>query len=200
MTTPVFFQSLIKTVIMFFTFAGNNYLGGQDFNQRLMEYLLKIIDSRFQQSLEDKEDLQALRLIVEEIKLNLTYYQKAIVSLHLHSLGNKLFQEIVTRQQFEELNADLFDKVLLPIQKVLERTELSHEEVDEIVLVGGSTRIPRIIELVAKFMKKEPNTSIDPELAVVTGVSIQAGILGGMWPLTVSAVELPSRVNKIHVR
>lgn len=158
-----------------------------------------VIESRFQQSLEDKEDIQALRQKVEDTKLNLTYQDKVVVSMHLHSLGNKLFQETVTRQQFEDLNADLFNKVLLPIEKVLEETELTKEEVDEIVLVGGSTRIPRIIELVANYMGKKPNTNIDPELAVVTGVSIQAGILGGMWPLTVSAVELPNRVRKFHV-
>lgn len=165
-----------------------------------MKHLLKIIESRFQKALTDKEDLQLLRLTVEETKLQLTYQQKAVVSLTFHSLGNKLFQETVTRQLFEDLNADLFNKVLVPIEKVLERTEMTIDEVDEIVLVGGSTRIPRVIELVTKFMNKKPNTSVDPELAVVTGVSVQAGILGGMWPLTVSAVELPNRVDKIHVR
>lgn len=165
-----------------------------------MKHLLKIIESRFQKALTDKEDLQLLRLTVEETKLQLTYQQKAVISLTFHSLGDKLFQETVTRQLFEDLNADLFNKVLVPIEKVLERTEMTIDEVDEIVLVGGSTRIPRVIELVTKFMNKKPNTSVDPELAVVTGVSVQAGILGGMWPLTVSAVELPNRVDKIHVR
>ncbi|CAL1526994.1 unnamed protein product [Lymnaea stagnalis] len=180
--------------------AGNNHLGGQDFNQRVMEYLLKLIASRFKQVLEDKEDIQSLRLKVEEIKLNLTYHHTAVVSLHLHSLGNKLFIETVTREEFEGLNLDLFNKVLEPIDKVLQTTELQRNEVDEIVLVGGSTRIPRIIEMIKTHMNKTPNTNVDPELAVVTGVSIQAGILGGMWPLTVSAVELPTRVNKIHIR
>ncbi|XP_059148756.1 heat shock 70 kDa protein 13-like [Physella acuta] len=179
--------------------AGNNHLGGQDFNQRLLDYLVNTIASRFHQNLEDKEDIQALRLKVEEVKLNLTYHNTAVVSLHLHSFGDKLFLETVTRELFEKLNSDLFDKVLQPINKVLEITELNRDEVDEIVLVGGSTRIPRIIEMVKQHMNKTPNTSIDPELAVVSGVSIQAGILGGMWPLTVSAVELPTRVNKIHV-
>lgn len=180
--------------------AGNNHLGGQDFNQRLMDYLLKLIASRFKQVLEDKEDIQSLRLKVEEIKLNLTYHHTAVVSLNLHSLGNKHFIETVTREEFEGLNLDLFNKVLEPIDKVLQSTELQSSEVDEIVLVGGSTRIPRIIEMIKTHMNKTPNTNVDPELAVVTGVSIQAGILGGMWPLTVSAVELPTRVNKIHIR
>lgn len=178
---------------------GNNHLGGQDFNQRLLDYLVNTIASRFHQNLEAKEDIQALRLKVEEVKLNLTYHNTAFIALHLHSFGDKLFLETVTRELFEKLNADLFEKVLQPINKVLEITELNRDEVDEIVLVGGSTRIPRIIEMVKQHMNKTPNTSVDPELAVVSGVSIQAGILGGMWPLTVSAVELPTRVNKIHV-
>uniref|UniRef100_A0A2C9JJS8 Heat shock 70 kDa protein 13 n=1 Tax=Biomphalaria glabrata TaxID=6526 RepID=A0A2C9JJS8_BIOGL len=179
--------------------AGNNRLGGQDFNQRLMDYLRSLIQSRFNQILDDKEDIQSLRLHVEEIKLNLTYHLQVVLSLPLHSLGGQLFTEVVTRELFEKLNFDLFLKVLEPIDKVLEATETRKDEVDEIVLVGGSTRIPKVISLISEHMNKIPNTSIDPELAVVTGVSIQAGILGGMWPLTVSAVELPTRVNKIHV-
>lgn len=179
--------------------SGNNHLGGQDFNQRLMEYLLMVIEKKFNQRLTDKEDIQALRLQVENIKLNLTYHSESTVSFKLHSFDNKQFSETITRQLFEDLNKDLFLRVLVPVEKVLHSAELMPEDVDEIVMVGGSTRIPRIIQLVAEYMKKKPNTAIDPELAVVSGVSIQAGILGGMWPLTVSAVELPSRVKKMHV-
>ena len=136
---------------------------------------------------------------MEEAKINLTSQHSAHISLTLNSLGNTRFSETVTRVQFEKLNADLFEKVLRPIDKVLESTEMYPEDVDEIVLVGGSTRIPRVIELVSKHIGKSPKSDIDPELAVVTGVSVQAGILGGMWPLTVSAVELPSRVRKMKV-
>ena len=82
---------------------------------------------------------------------------------------------------------------------MLEATQLSREQVDEIVLVGGSTRIPKVRQLIGDYFGKKPNTAVDPELAVASGVSVQAGILGGMWPLTVSAVELPTRVRKIHV-
>ncbi|XP_005098078.1 heat shock 70 kDa protein 13 [Aplysia californica] len=179
--------------------AGNNHLGGQDFNQRLMNHLLGVISSRYGLSLKDKEDIQGLRLKVEEAKLNLTSQQEVLISLTLHSLDNVVFSEKISRTQFEKLNADLFEKVLIPINRVLESTELLPEDVDEIVLVGGSTRIPKVIEMVSEHMGKRPNTHIDPELAVVTGVSVQAGILGGMWPLTVSAVELPSRVKKMRV-
>jgi stress 70 chaperone-associated protein len=117
----------------------------------------------------------------------------------VQSFGGKKLRESISRQLFEELNVDLFEKALQPIDRVLEATQLTRDEVDEIVLVGGSTRIPKVRQLIRDYFHKKPNTAIDPELAVASGVSIQAGIIGGMWPLTVSAVELPTRVRKIHV-
>ena len=165
-----------------------------------MLHLKKVIEKRYGQPLTDKEDLQALRLQVEEAKINLTSYIRSDISLQLHSFGESvIFHEILTRDIFEDLNKDLLLKVLEPIDKVLENVEMTNQDVDEIVLVGGSTRIPKVRELVAEYFEKEPNTSIEPELAVATGVSIQAGIIGGMWPLTVSAVELPTAVKKIHI-
>ena len=165
-----------------------------------MLHLKKVIEKRYGQPLTDKEDLQALRLQVEEAKINLTNYIRSDISLQLHSFGESvIFHEILTRDIFEDLNKDLLLKVLEPIDKVLENVEMTNQDVDEIVLVGGSTRIPKVRELVAEYFEKEPNTSIEPELAVATGVSIQAGIIGGMWPLTVSAVELPTAVKKIHI-
>ena len=165
-----------------------------------MLHLKKVIEKRYGQPLTDKEDYQALRLQVEEAKINLTNYIRSDISLQLHSFGESvIFHEILTRDIFEDLNKDLLLKVLEPIDKVLENVEMTNQDVDEIVLVGGSTRIPKVRELVAEYFEKEPNTSIEPELAVATGVSIQAGIIGGMWPLTVSAVELPTAVKKIHI-
>ncbi|KAJ8317457.1 hypothetical protein KUTeg_005361, partial [Tegillarca granosa] len=179
--------------------AGNNRLGGQDFNMRLLEYLKDDIENQFNQKLTDKEDLQTLRLAVEEAKINLTHQLSTDLHIHLHSLGNKnSYKRTITRSEFEKINMDLFKKVLEPIRKVLESVELPKEEVDEIVLVGGSTRIPNVRKRIQKFFGKDLNTAIDPELAVATGVSIQAGIIGGMWPLTVSAVELQNSVQKIH--
>uniref|UniRef100_A0A3Q0SNX3 Heat shock protein 70 family, member 13 n=1 Tax=Amphilophus citrinellus TaxID=61819 RepID=A0A3Q0SNX3_AMPCI len=122
------------------------------------------------------------------------------VPLHLHTLDSSegstppvLFQAVITRKLFEELNEDLFQKILAPVETVLAEGHLEKEEVDEIVLVGGSTRIPRIRRLIREYFGKDPNTSVDPDLAVVTGVAIQAGIMGGSWPLQVSALEIPNR-------
>ena len=110
------------------------------------------------------------------------------------------FRRVVSRQLFEELNDDLFQKVLEPIDRVLDEAELGADDVDEIVLVGGSTRIPRIRQLIRDYFGgREPNVAIDPELAVVTGISVQAGIIGGMWPLTVSAIEIPTFARKIRL-
>ncbi|XP_067897388.1 heat shock 70 kDa protein 13 [Heterodontus francisci] len=187
--------------------AGNNQLGGQDFNQRLLQFLLNQIHRRYGSVLSRKQDVHHLRQAVEWAKLNLTLYDSVLIRVPLslpdpgHSgeggdngSGNRvLFEETVTRDLFEGLNQDLFKKILDPVKEVLSRGHLGRYEVDEIVLVGGSTRIPRIRQVIREFFGKEPNTSVDPDLAVVIGVSIQAGIMGGSWPLQVSALEIPNR-------
>ncbi len=182
---------------------GNNHLGGQDFNQRLMNYIVKQIQVEHNQILTDPEDMQTVRMAAEDIKVQLSTEPKAELKLKLHSIKKGkapvIFTQTITRELFEDLNSDLFQKVLEPVEKVLESVELPKDWVDEVVLVGGSTRIPKVRELIQDFFNMEPNTAIDPELAVASGVSIQAGIIGGMWPLTVSATELPTRVKKIQV-
>nr|XP_055052749.1 heat shock 70 kDa protein 13 [Misgurnus anguillicaudatus] len=182
--------------------AGNNKLGGQDFTQRLLQYAIERVRQQYGVPPTLKEDIHQLRQAVEAAKLNLTQDSHVLlkVPLHLQTTGANgeqeekvLFQEKLTRELFEDLNADLFQKILAPIQTVLSEGHLEKEEVDEIVLVGGSTRIPRIRQIIKEYFGKEPNTSVDPDLAVVTGVAIQAGIMGGSWPLQVSAIEIPNR-------
>ena len=152
------------------------------------------------------EDLQVLRNAVEEAKLNLSMHHTVELDVTLNSVRTLArtrtpthFKHSITRHKFETLNEDLFKKVLTPISIVLEEAELTSAEIDEIVLVGGSTRIPKVRQLIGEYFGKAPDTSVDPELAVVTGVSIQAGILGGAWPLQVSALEVQSSVQKISV-
>ncbi|XP_026222525.1 heat shock 70 kDa protein 13 [Anabas testudineus] len=186
--------------------AGNNKLGGQDFSQRLFQYTTERIRQEFGVSPTLKEDIHRLRQAVEAAKLNLTLQPSVIIKVPLHLNTNErsktpegaapasvLFQAKITRELFEELNEDLFKKILAPVETVLAEGHLQKEDVDEIVLVGGSTRIPRIRRLITEYFGKEPNTSVDPDLAVVTGVAIQAGIMGGSWPLQVSAIEIPNR-------
>ncbi|XP_004410672.1 PREDICTED: heat shock 70 kDa protein 13 [Odobenus rosmarus divergens] len=221
---------------MFLTRAmsGNNKLGGQDFNQRLLQYLYKQIYQTYGFLPSRKEEIHRLRQAVEMVKLNLTLHQSAQLSVLLTveekdkkepqgsdaelpkdgrspadgrlvnsvfgaGLSEKsgesqvLFETEISRKLFDTLNEDLFQKILVPIQQVLKEGHLEKTEIDEVVLVGGSTRIPRIRQVIQEFFGKDPNTSVDPDLAVVTGVAIQAGIDGGSWPLQVSALEIPSK-------
>ncbi|XP_075053198.1 heat shock 70 kDa protein 13 isoform X2 [Mixophyes fleayi] len=204
--------------------AGNNKLGGQDFNQRLLQYLYDDIYTTYGSLPFRKEEIHRLRQSVEAVKLNLTLYNSSWVHMPLtlsaqhptnpgesdqeertkrgplhreesqdEDIKRVHFKTEISRKLFEHLNDDLFQKILVPIERVLKEGHLQKDEVDEIVLVGGSTRIPRIRQVIRDFFGKEPNTSVDPDLAVVTGVAIQAGIMGGSWPLQVSAIEIPNR-------
>lgn len=182
--------------------AGNNQLGGQDFTQRLLQYTTERVRQEFGVAPTVKEDIQRLRQAVEAAKINLTVQTSVTISVPLHLRTSEedpgapaavLFRTEIGRELFEDLNRDLFQKILAPIETVLDEGHLKKEDVDEIVLVGGSTRIPRIRRLISEYFGKEPNTSVDPDLAVVTGVAIQAGIMGGSWPLQVSAIEIPNR-------
>lgn len=216
--------------------SGNNKLGGQDFNQRLMLYLYDQLHQKYGSLPTRKEEIHHLRQAVEAVKLNLTVHEAATLRVlltvpvreltkglpesevrtntllkgkpsqktkDLQNLGGSsklednsaqvVFETEISRKLFETLNEDLFEKILVPIEQVLKEGHLHKAEVDEIVLVGGSTRIPRIRRVIRDFFGKEPNTSVDPDLAVVTGVAIQAGIVGGSWPLQVSAIEIPNK-------
>lgn len=179
--------------------AGNNKLGGQDFSQRLFQYASERVLQQYGVAPSLKEDVQRLRQAVEEAKLGLTVNSSVSlkVPLRLRTAGEQeervTFQQELSRQLFEDLNADLFQKILAPIETVLEEGRLEKDEVDEVVLVGGSTRIPRVRQIISEYFGKEANTRVDPDLAVVTGVALQAGIMGGSWPLQVSAIEIPNR-------
>ncbi|MBN3270816.1 HSP13 protein, partial [Polyodon spathula] len=176
--------------------AGNNKLGGQDFNQRLLQHVFTRVHEQYGALPSHEGDIHTLRQAVEAAKLNLTLGQTSLIRVPLSlrgSAGSVVYEDVLTRQLFEDLNADLFQKILTPIEEVLREGRLDKSEVDEIVLVGGSTRIPRIRQIIAQYFGMEPNTSVDPELAVVIGVALQAGIMGGSWPLQVSAIEIPNR-------
>ncbi|NXC20823.1 HSP13 protein, partial [Corythaeola cristata] len=216
--------------------AGNNKLGGQDFNQRLMLHLYDQLHQMYGSLPTRKEEIHRLRQAVEAVKLNLTVHEAATLRVVLTMPEKKLTKELperevktstvlkgkpsqetkdlenlgdtsevednfvevvfeteISRKLFEMLNEDLFEKILVPIEQVLKEGHLQKAEVDEIVLVGGSTRIPQIRKVIQDFFGKEPNTTVDPDLAVVMGVAIQAGIVGGSWPLQVSAVEIPNK-------
>ncbi|KAL3108477.1 hypothetical protein niasHT_015399 [Heterodera trifolii] len=177
--------------------AGNNRLGGQDFNERIQRMLLQKIREKTRNELTNREDVQQLRLAVEEAKLRLTVMPETLISLDFRSIGH--FEYFLTRQEFEHQNVDLFASIVQPIQAALDDCDIGAQEVDEIVLVGGSTRIPRIRQIVGTFFGKSPNFGVDPELAVVIGVAVQAGVVVNGWPLQVAAMELPFAKQKRHI-
>ena len=177
--------------------AGNNRLGGQDFNQNLFHYILNQMNETNQKT--DRNYLQHLRIEVEKCKIELSSSSQCLIDS----------KWIITRKIFEEINQDLFQKIVEPLDRIFSylntdedddtSNRLTPKNIDEIVLVGGSTRMLKIRELIGEYFQKQANIEIDPDVAVTHGVSIQAGILGGMWPLTVSATEVRTAVEKIQI-
>jgi heat shock protein 5 len=137
---------------------GDTHLGGEDFDQRVMQYFIKMLKKRDNVDISpDKKALQKLRREVERVKRTLSSQHQA--RLEIEGLMDGVdFSETLTRARFEELNLDLFKKTLGPVTKVLEDADMSKTEVDEIVLVGGSTRIPKVQTLLKDFFDgKEPS-------------------------------------------
>jgi len=159
---------------------GDTHLGGEDFDQRVMQYFIKMFKKQNKSDLStDKRSLQKLRREVERVKRALSTQHQARVEIE--SLFDGIdFSETLTRARFEELNLDLFKKTLAPVAQVLEDADLKKNEVDELVLVGGSTRIPKVQELLKDYFNgKEPNRGINPDEAVAYGAAVQGGILSG---------------------
>jgi heat shock protein 5 len=159
---------------------GDTHLGGEDFDQRVMQYFIKMFKKCDGTDIfKDKRGLQKLRREVERVKRTLSSQHQA--RLEIEGLVDGIdFSETLTRARFEELNLDLFKKTLGPVNKVLEDADMTKDEVDEIVLVGGSTRIPKVQTLLKDFFDgKEPSRGVNPDEAVAYGAAVQGGILSG---------------------
>jgi len=159
---------------------GDTHLGGEDFDQRVMQYFIKMMKKKSNIDISgDKRALQKLRKEVERVKRALSSQQQARLEIEDLAEGFDL-SESLTRARFEELNNDLFKKTLGPVSKVLEDADVAKSEVDEIVLVGGSTRIPKVQSLLSEYFGgKEPSKGINPDEAVAYGAAVQGGILSG---------------------
>jgi heat shock protein 5 len=159
---------------------GDTHLGGEDFDQRVMDYFLKLIKKKHGTDLKgNPRALAKLRREIEKAKRALSTVHQTQVEIESLIDGDD-FSESLTRARFEDLNADLFKKTLGPVQKVLEDAGLKKSEIDDIVLVGGSTRIPKVQQLIKDFFNgKEPNRGINPDEAVAYGAAVQGGILSG---------------------
>merc|ERR1711912_57709 len=157
---------------------GDTHLGGEDFDQRVMQHFIKIFQKKHSKDMtKDKRALQKLRREVEKAKRALSSTHQARVEIEALYDGVD-FSETLTRARFEEINNDLFKNTLGPVKQVLEDSGLKKNQIDEIVLVGGSTRIPKVQQLIKDFFNgKEPNRGINPDEAVAYGATVQAGIL-----------------------
>merc|ERR1719174_460062 len=159
---------------------GDTHLGGEDFDQRVMQHFIKIFNKKHNKDMtKDKRSLQKLRREVEKAKRALSSTHQARLEIEALFDGTD-FSETLTRARFEEINNDLFKNTLGPVKQVMEDSGLKKSDIDEIVLVGGSTRIPKIQQLMKDFFNgKEPNRGINPDEAVAYGAAVQAGILSG---------------------
>merc|ERR1740133_889744 len=159
---------------------GDTYLGGEDFDQRIMKYFIKLFKKKHKTDMsKDKRAMQKLRRESERVKRALSTQPQARAEIEALFDGID-FSETLTRARFEELNNDLFKKTLGPVGKVMSDAGLRKSEVDELVLVGGSTRIPKVKELLKDYFNgKTPNTGINQEEPAASGASVQGGILSG---------------------
>jgi len=159
---------------------GDTHLGGEDFDARVMDYFIKVFKKKSGHDIrKDDRAIQKLRREVEKAKRALSTAHQT--KLEIESLyDGQDFSETLTRAKFEELNMDLFRSTLKPVKKVLEDADMSKKDIDEIVLVGGSTRIPKVSQLVKEFFNgKEPSRGVNPDEAVAYGAAVQACILSG---------------------
>lgn len=158
---------------------GDTHLGGSDIDQTIMTHIMATIQKKDKKDISNnKRALQKLRKEVERVKRALSSQLMARLDIEDLIPGYD-FTDTLTRAKFEELNDELFKKTLKPVQRVMEDALLDIEDVDQIILVGGSTRIPKVQQLIRDYFKKEPNTGINPDESVAVGAAIQGSILSG---------------------
>jgi heat shock protein 5 len=160
--------------------AGDTHLGGEDFDNRVIDYFVKSYKKKT--GTDVSKNLRALGKLkreVEKAKRTLSSQQSTRIEIESFEDGND-FSETLTRAKFDELNMDLFRKTMKPVEQVLKDANVKKDEIDEVVLVGGSTRIPKVQQLLKEFFNgKEPSKGINPDEAVAYGAAVQGGILSG---------------------
>ncbi len=163
--------------------SGDTHLGGDDFDKKLVDYLAQDFQNKEGIDLrKDKQALQRLTEAAEKAKIELSSVSQAEVNLPFITAtqdGPKHLETTLTRAKFEELCSDLIDRCGVPVQNALRDAKLNKSEIDEVVLVGGSTRIPAVQSLVEKILGKAPNQTVNPDEVVAIGAAIQGGVLAG---------------------
>jgi molecular chaperone DnaK len=193
--------------------SGDTHLGGDDFDKKIVDYLasefqkLEGIDLR-----KDKQALQRLTEAAEKAKIELSSVTQAEINLPFITAtqdGPKHLEMTLTRAKFEELCADLIDRCRIPVEQALKDAKIAKTAIDEVVLVGGSTRIPAIKDVVKRTLDKEPNETVNPDEVVAVGAAIQGGVLAGevkdillldVTPLSLGVETLGGVMTKLITR
>ncbi len=163
--------------------AGNNRLGGDDFDKRVMDYIVATFKAEQGIDLSgDKMAMQRVKEAAEKAKIDLSGMTTADINLPFitaDATGPKHFETTLTRAKFNELTADLVDATMAPVRQALSDSGLNKGDINKVLMVGGSSRIPAVQEAVKAFMGTEPFKGINPDECVALGASLQAGVLGG---------------------
>lgn len=163
--------------------AGNNRLGGDDFDQKVMDYLVSEFKKETAVDLsKDKMAMQRLKDAAEKAKKDLSGITSTQISLPFISVGPSgpvHLEQTLTRAKFNELTADLVEKTMGPVRRSLKDAKMTKNDLHQVLLVGGSTRIPAVQDAIKKELSKEPNKGVNPDEVVAMGAAIQAGVLSG---------------------
>ena len=163
--------------------SGDTHLGGDDFDKKIVDWLA--VEFQHNQGVDLRQDKQALQRLTEaaeKAKIELSSATQTNINLPFITAtpaGPQHLDMTLTRAQFEEMTADLLDRCRHPVQQALQDAKLSNKQIDEVVLVGGSTRIPAVQELVRRIIGKDPCQGVNPDEVVAVGAAIQAGVLAG---------------------
>ena len=194
--------------------SGDTNLGGDDFSKVIIDWLITGFENEEGINLQKEQDMNALQRIMiaaEKAKRQLSNVKTTKIYLPFITTGNspKHIDKVLTREEFISLSEPLITKCKTPLKTVLDDANLTAEEIDEILLVGGATRMPAVQDLIRTLLKKEPNKSVDPDEVVALGAAIQAGILTGevkdillldVTPLSLGIETLGNVLTKIIIR